>query len=167
MADKKSQNMMERYYAYTPGPLFACGPNAGLPCAWGAVKAMIALTKVPILARTDRITEAIKQGLEFVLSHDIATADYPFGFGNKQSSSWFKFGYPIGYVADILQNLEALAALGQANSPQIAPAFELVESKQDFQGRWKMDYSLNGKMWADIEKRDNLVNGLLSRLSGY
>ena len=153
LADAKSRNTMERYYAYTPGPLFACGPNAGLPCAWGAVKAMRALSKIPLLARTDRITKAIQQGTEFLLSHDMATADYPFGFGNKPSSSWFKFGYPIGYVADILQNLEAMAALGQVNNPQVIPALEFVESKQDFQGRWKMGYSLNGKMWADIEKK--------------
>jgi hypothetical protein len=153
VADNKSQNTAERYYAYTPGPLFRCGPNAGLPCAWGAVKAMLALSKVPPLSRTDRISEAIKQGLKFLLSHDVATADYPFGFGNKPSSSWFKFGYPIGYVADILQNLEVLTALEQAGNPQIVPALELLESKQDFQGRWRMEYSLNGKMWADVEKK--------------
>lgn len=167
VTDAKSQNTIQRYYAYTPGPNFACGPNAGLPCAWGAVKAMLALSKVPVPARTDRTTKAIKQGAEFLLSHDIATADYPFGSGNKPNSSWFKFGYPIGYVADILQNLEVLVALGQADNPQIAPALELIESKQDFRGRWKMEHSLNGKMWADIEKKGNPANGLLSGLSGY
>jgi hypothetical protein len=111
------------------------------------------LSKIPLLARTDRITKAIKQGTEFLLSHDMVTADYPFGFGNKPSSSWFKFGYPIGYVADILQNLEVMAALGQVNNSQVIPTLELVVNKQDFQGRWKMGYSLNGKMWADIEKK--------------
>jgi hypothetical protein len=29
----------------------------------------------------------------------------------------------------------------------------LVLSKQDRWGRWKIEHSLNGKMWADIEKR--------------
>jgi len=91
--------------------------------------------------------------LKFLLSHDVATADYPFGFGNKPSSSWFKFGYPIGYMADILQNLEVLTALGQVSNPKIAPALEFINSKQDVQGRWKMEYSLNCKMWVDIEKK--------------
>ncbi len=36
-----------RYYAYKCGPNFACGPNNGLPCAWGAVKVMLALGKIP------------------------------------------------------------------------------------------------------------------------
>jgi len=153
IADSKSKGTLERYYAYTPGPLFACGPNGGLPCAWGGVKAMLALSKVPPSLRTKTINSSIDQGLEFLLSHDPAVADYPFGFGDKPSSSWFKFGYPIGYVTDVLQNLEVLVALGQANHPQLAHAVEMVESKQDSQGRWKMEYSLNGKMWADIEKK--------------
>jgi len=96
---------------------------------------------------------AVDQGVEFLLGHDPATADYPFGFGNKPSSSWFKFGYPLGYVADVLQNLEVLVALGQAAAPQLARALELVEDKQDSQGRWRMEYSYNGKMWVNIEKK--------------
>ncbi|MFC2042504.1 nitrogen fixation protein NifH [Chloroflexota bacterium] len=90
VANTKSQNTIEHYYAYTPGPIFSCGPNAGLPCAWGAVKAMLALGKVPESARNDRITNAIEKGIDFLLSYDVATANYPFGFGGKPSSSWFK-----------------------------------------------------------------------------
>ena len=32
-----------RYYAGKCGPLFACGSNNKLPCAWGGVKVMLAL----------------------------------------------------------------------------------------------------------------------------
>ena len=39
------------------------------------------------------------------------------GWGNtKPSSSWFKLGFPSGYVADVLQVLEALAELGHART---------------------------------------------------
>jgi hypothetical protein len=153
VADNKRVNTQERYYAYTPGPNFACGPNGGLPCGWGAIKAMLALSKVPLTYRTERINKAIEKGVSFLLSYDVATGGYPFGFGNKPSSSWLKFGYPIGYVADVLQNLEVLVALGQGKSPEITKALEFVINKQDSNGRWKMEYSLNGKMWADIEKK--------------
>ena len=122
VADFKSRGTTERYYSGTPGPLFACGANTGLPCGWGAVKAMLALSKVPPALRTPTIQAAINQGVEFLLSRDPAVADYPFGFGNKPSSSWFKFGYPIGYVTDVLQNLEALAALGHGKDPWLARA---------------------------------------------
>ena len=111
VASSEDKGTDERYYkSGTTGPLFACASNGGLPCAWGAVKAMLAFSKVPPVYRTARIEAAIAQGVDFLLSYDPAVADYPFGFGDKPSSSWFKFGYPIGYVTDVLQNLEALAA---------------------------------------------------------
>lgn len=153
VASLESKGTLERYYAYTPGPLFACGPNGGFPCAWGAVKAVLALGKVPDSLRTDTIKKALEQGTEFLLSQDPATAAYPYRPGTGVSSSWFKFGYPIGYVADVLQNLEALAAVGKARDPRLARALEMVLKKQDDQGRWRMEYSLNGKMWADIEQK--------------
>jgi hypothetical protein len=143
----------ERYYAYTPGPLFRCGPNGGLPCAWGAVKAMLALSKVPIPERTPVIDKAIRQGVDFLLSHDPAVADYPFGYGARPNSSWFKFGYPIGYVTDVLQNLEVLAALGHGQDARLAAALDMVEGKQDAQGRWKLEYGYNGKTWVNVEQK--------------
>ena len=73
--------------------------------------------------------------------------------GNRPSSSWFKFGYPIGYITDVLQNLEVMTALGQAQDLRLANALELVISKQDNQGRWLLEYSYNGKTWVDIEKK--------------
>lgn len=83
--------------------------------------------------------------LPWLLETDPAVADYPFAFGKKPSSSWFKFGYPIGYVTDVLQNLEVLAALGQAQGRRLDNALKLVVSKQDRQGRWQLEYSYNSK----------------------
>jgi hypothetical protein len=121
-------------------PPFACPQrNANLPCAWGAIKTMIALNKVPPARRTQNIQEAIKRGVDFLLSRDLAVADYPFGRGNKPSSNWFKFYYPLGSEADVLQNLEVLAALGQAGNPKLSNALDLVISKQNQQGRWLLE----------------------------
>jgi len=121
-------------------PPFACSQrNAGLPCAWGAIKAMIALNKVPPAQRTRNMQEAIKRGVDFLLSRDPAVADYPFGRGNNPSSTWFKFYYPLLSEADVLQNLEVLAALGQAENPKLANALDMVISKQNQQGRWLLE----------------------------
>ena len=76
-----------------------------------------------------------------------------FAYGAKPSSSWFKFGYPIGYITDVLQNLEALAAAGVIGDSRLNGALALVEEKQDEFGRWKLEHTYNGKMWADIERR--------------
>jgi len=134
-------------------PGFCCAANNQLPCAWGAVKAMLGLSQVPEFRRTPAISAAIAQGLEFLLGRDPAAADYPCGYSDKPSTSWFRFGYPLGYVTDVLQNLEALTALGCGHDPRLNNALEMVLQKQDEQGRWRMDYTYNGKMWADIESK--------------
>jgi hypothetical protein len=137
----------------TCGPGFCCSANDGKPCAWGAVKVMLAFSKVPESARTPLITKAIETGLEFLLSRDPAVADYPMGYATKPSRSWFRFGFPVFYVTDVLQNLEVLTSFGYGPDPRLANAMDLVSSKQDEQGRWKMEYTYNGKMWVDIEEK--------------
>ena len=43
VADSSSKDTDRRYYkSGNSAPLFACAANAGLPCAWGAIKAMMA-----------------------------------------------------------------------------------------------------------------------------
>jgi hypothetical protein len=154
LACAEDRDAPERFYkSGTCGPLFACAANSRFPCGWGAAKAMLALGKVPARHRSPVIDAAIEQGAEFLLSRDPAVADYPFGYGKRPSSSWFKFGYPIGYVTDVLQVLEVLAAVGRAGDPRLAHALELVERKQDESGRWKLEYTYNGKTWADVESR--------------
>ncbi|MFC1869692.1 nitrogen fixation protein NifH [Chloroflexota bacterium] len=154
VADSMNRDTNKRYYkSGTSAPLFACSVNVGLPCAWGAVKAMLAFSKVPPSIRTQRMQVAIQQGISFLLSHDPAIADYPFGMGTRPSSSWFKFGYPIGYITDVLQNLEVLAVLGQAQNPLLNNALKLLINKQDSQGRWLLEHTYNGKSWVDIEKK--------------
>jgi hypothetical protein len=59
----------------------------------------------------------------------------------------------MGYVTDVLLNLEALVEAGCGGDSRLSEAIELVLSKQDEQGRWKMTYSYNGKMWADVEEK--------------
>jgi hypothetical protein len=143
------------YYASgTTGPGFACTANWALPCAWGAIKALKAFGLLPPEARTPRIQKAIAAGIDFMLSRDLARADYP--YQERISSNWFKFGYPLSYTSDILEALEALARLGHpplADDPRLANAIEFMLSKQDSQGHWKLEYALNGKMWVDIEEK--------------
>jgi hypothetical protein len=147
-----------RYYASaTTGPLFACGANDGLPCAWGAVKTVRALARIPAGQRSTEAAAALDAGLEFLLSRDPAVADYPMGWGNtKPSSSWFKLGFPSGYVADVLQVLEALAEVGRIGDPRAAHALDWLVEQQDDQGRWRNRYAYNRKTWGDMEKQGSI-----------
>ena len=81
---------------------------------------------------------------------DPAIADYP--TDTKVSSTWFKLGFPSGYMADVLQNLEVLTELGKAKDRRLDRALELVLAKQDAQGRWRNEYPYRGKLWSDVER---------------
>ena len=146
---EKRKSQMRYLRSGNSGPGFLCSANGHLPCAWGAVKATLALSKVPAGKRTPAIKAALQA--EFLLGHDPALADYPMGWSEKPNRSWFKFGYPIGYVTDVLQNLEVLTSLGYAKDSRLANAIDLLLTKRDEQGRWKMEYTYNGKTWVDIE----------------
>jgi hypothetical protein len=150
MAPKSERDAPLRYYAGKCGPGFACGANNGLPCAWGAVKVMLAFGHWPVERRTPLIQRAIEAGAEFLLGVDPATAAYPTGYAAKPSGNWWKFGFPVFYVTDILQIAEALAALGYAGDPRLAGALALIRSKQDAQGRWPLEYDYTGKTWINF-----------------
>jgi hypothetical protein len=146
---------LDRYYrSGTSGPGFGCASNEYLPCAWGAIKALSALARIPPEHREPHVERAIEQGTAFLLGHDPAVADYPAGWGNaRPNGSWFKLGFPSGYVADVLQNLQVLCELGYARDASLRSAVEWLLSKQDGQGRWKNQYAYNGKTWGDFEQQ--------------
>jgi hypothetical protein len=137
------------YRSGTTSPLFGCAVNDGGACPWGAIKALGALARIPPRRRKPHVRHAIDAGAAFLLSADPALADYP--TGTPVSSSWFKLGFPSGYVADVLQNLEVLAELGHARDPRLANATEWLLSKQDAEGRWRNEYPYRGKLWADVD----------------
>jgi hypothetical protein len=114
------------YRCATSAPGFVCAANAHQPCAWG---------------------------IRFLLGRDPAVADYPTWDDRPPSGSWFRFAFPVAYVTDVLQNLEALTALGYGGDPRLRPALDLVLSKQDAEGRWRLEYDYRGKTWADLEEK--------------
>jgi hypothetical protein len=145
------QGSVRYYKSGTSGPGFACSYNLGQRCAWGATKAMKALSAVPRDQRTPVVLRAIEAGAEFLLSRDPAAADYP--YTERVNSTWFEFGFPLSYRSDVLETTAVLVELGYGDDPRLSNALQFILSKQDHQGRWKLEKSLNGKMWADIEQK--------------
>jgi hypothetical protein len=148
LAPASDRQAEQRYYQYKCGPNFACGVNAKLPCAWGAVKVMLALEKVSKNERTSLIERAIHHGVDFLFSVDPATADYPSPGTGKPNQSWWKFGFPVFYVTDIPQIVEALRQAGYGEDPRLKNARDYVRGKQDEQGRWALEYDYAGKSWG-------------------
>jgi hypothetical protein len=139
------------YQSSTCGPDFACAANGKQPCGWGATKAMKALSAAPPEQRTPVVQRAVERGVQFLLRYDLAKANYP--YIRNVSSTWFKLGFPLSYWSDLLETLAVLVALGYGDDPRLAEVYDWLLSKQDAQGRWKLENSLNGKMWIDIEQK--------------
>jgi hypothetical protein len=150
IAPMGEKNTPLRYYAGKIGPNFACGANNKLPCAWGGVKVMLAFSKLPEGKRTPLIDKAITQGIDFLLSVDPLDATYPTGYSEKPSGNWWKFGFPVFYVTDLLQNVEALVRLGLGTNSRLARALNYIREKQDQDGRWSLEYNYSGKTWLDF-----------------
>lgn len=142
-----------RYYAGKCGPDFACGANNKLPCAWGGVKVMLAFGKLPPDKRTPIIQRAIEKGVAFLFRIDPAAATYPTGWTDKPSGNWWKFGFPVFYVTDLLQNVEALVRLGYGDDPRLSNALRIIREKQDANGRWALEYDYADKTWGDFGKK--------------
>ena len=141
------------YRSGISGPGFLCSANDHQPCAWGAVKVALALSKVPEAKRSPAVKKAIRMCIEFLLNTDPATAEYPHPYAPKPSQSWFKFGFPVFYVTDVLQILEALLGLDLAGDIRLQNLADLVAAKADDNGRWKMEYTYNGKTSVIIEEK--------------
>jgi hypothetical protein len=153
IAPAKEVDAPRRYYAYKCGAGFACGVNASLMCAWGGVKVMMALARLPAQRRTPVIKRAITRGTDILLGIDPATAAYPTRTGEKPNRAWWKFGFPVFYVTDLLQLVEVFVALGYARDRRLANSLRLIRGKQDARGRWPLEYDyILGKMWLDFGK---------------
>jgi hypothetical protein len=108
---------------------------------------------VPPRARPPAVDRALEAGVEFFLAVDPSTAMYPMGWGNtKPNASWWKLGFPSGYVADVLQVMEAVCEAGAAGDARLAPALDWLVGRQDAAGRWKNQYAYAGKMHLDIDR---------------
>jgi hypothetical protein len=137
-----------RYFAAKCGPGFACGYNDKQPCAWGAVKVMGAFGAIPKKERPPEMRRAVETGVRFLFSVDPATAAYPAGKSGRPNPNWWKFGFPVFYITDVLQILEALTGLGYGKDRRSKNLAALVEGKRTEDGRWLLEYDHGGKTWA-------------------
>jgi len=138
----------------TSGPGFRCGVNEDLPCGWGAAKVLLALARIPPAQRPPSVEQALKQTADFLESRSPRLADYPMGWGNtKADPKWFRFGFPSGYVADVLQVAEGLCEAGRSCGPWVQEAVALILETQDLDGRWADRYAYQGKLIRDIDRQ--------------
>lgn len=132
---------------------FRCKNRQNLRCPWGAVKILKAYNLIPERYIDEKVESTKKKALDFLIKYDIAEANYP--RRKKRSDHWFMFGYPKSYDSDILELVSAAVDAGcSTKSRNVKKALDYILSKRMPDGTWKMEYSLNGRMLVDIEKKN-------------
>ncbi len=119
-----------------------CYFNAKLPCAWGGVKTLRALSALPVDQRTPTVQSALNKAANFFLDCNLAQADFPKKPKANISQHWFKLGFPRNYQSDLLEMAVTLADLGYAADPRFQPLVDFLLSKRRPDGLWKLDETL-------------------------
>jgi hypothetical protein len=158
--DERVQRGLDFLVGAVMGDNYECRHNKGVPCSWGAVKALRALVEVPQDARTPEVEAAIHKTAEFLADGDLVHANYPTPKG-QISKHWFQFSFPRSYHSDILEAMLALDAAGYAGDGRLQPAVDFIAAQRNKlkrQGQepiraWKSQHVLTGKLLVDLDWR--------------
>ncbi len=119
-------------------------------CHMGAAKALKALAEIPAGQRDGKAQATIKNGAEYFLKHHIYKKSHDLSKVSKPG--WLHFGFPLMYQTDALEILGILTKLGYKDE-RMQETVDLVISKQDPQGRWKLENTFNGRFQTNIERK--------------
>jgi hypothetical protein len=74
------------------------------------------------------------------------------GMGELEpNTTWTRFGFPLNYSSDILEAMYALTIVDTPMSPFLEKPLQVILDKRGADGRWRLEKSLNGQMWVDVE----------------
>lgn len=119
-------------------------------CHMSVVKALKALAEIPQNKRSEEVKSTIEKGTEYLLEHCIHKRSHD---PNRVSKpEWLKFGFPLMWNTDVLEILGILTKLDYVDK-RMQEAFDLVISKQDDRGKWKLESTFNGRFLVDIEQK--------------
>ncbi len=119
-------------------------------CHMGAVKALKALAEIPEKKRSAAVKQTIEKGAEYLLLHHVFKSSH--NVSHVPKPGWLKFGFPLMYQTDALEILGILTHLGYKDK-RMQEAIDIVVSKQDNEGRWRLENTFNGRYQVNIEKK--------------
>lgn len=132
---------------------YNAGPRKGDSC-WGkhachtgVICTLKALSEIPKAKRSQEVKLKTEQASEYFLKHHIYRRSHD--LSKISIRNWIYSGFPLG---GFLQVLYILSKLGYKDD-RMQDAIDLLLSKQNENGRWVMEVSLNGRMHANIEKK--------------
>jgi len=129
-------------------------PSAVFPknCYMGATKMLRALSTIPPQERGKEIQSVIDREVENILENGVYRYLRNPDGTRKDKAGWKRFGFPLFYQSDALEVLDTLTRLG-VHDDRMQPAVDLLLKARQPDGRWLLDNTFNGKMWADIEEK--------------
>ena len=125
--------LAQQVYVYVPG-------NSQ---AWQAMRKQLPRKRADLPEGETRQSWTAKARAQFLAEH---------GMGERlPKPSWTRFGFPLNYNSDALEAMVALATAGAPMDAALEKALQLIRDKRAADGTWRMEKSLNGQMWADVE----------------
>src|SRR5690606_28590317 len=97
---------------------------------------------------TPTLTAARQRGEEFLLERRLfrrrstgepVEYDRELGPDTPLRPAWTHFAFPTWWHYDVLRGLEYLRRAGVARDARVADAIDIVASKRDADGRWRLD----------------------------
>jgi len=119
-------------------------------CSMAIVKNLKALAEIPSDKRSKDVKFTIQKAAEFLLQHHIYKQSHNLEAVAKQE--WMLFGFPLMWKIDALEVLDILTRLEYKDN-RMQDGIDLVESKQNENGRWILEKSFNGRMQVNIEQK--------------
>ncbi len=134
---------------------FPIDPSRVFPvnCYMGATKILKALSLIPPETRSKEIPSVVNREVESLLGNYIYRYLRNADGNRKDKAGWKRFGFPLFYQADALEVLDTLTRLG-VRDERMEDAVTLVKETQGADGRWLLKNTYNGKMWVDIEAKN-------------
>jgi hypothetical protein len=121
----------------------------------GRGKGAQALAEIPPERRSPAASRTLAAGTAYFLKHHVHKRSHDLAQTSKPG--WRRFQFPLMYQTDVLEILGILAKLGMlaegVRDERTQEALDLVASRQDEQGRWKLQQTFNGRFVVDIEAK--------------
>lgn len=113
--------------------------KGGTPCGYVSVKNLVMFNEFPKQWRGKMYKRSVKNIQEFLLRHDLSTADYPRTRENP-NKHWFNFAHFRSFQASVFQGAEALVLSGVKDHPVLKNALDFIGSKCIDGITWKAGY---------------------------
>ncbi len=105
--------------------------------------------------KSPQLTAAQRRGEEYLLERKLFRRK---STGEIVNPSWLQFSFPTRWHYDVLRALDYFRSVGGPPDPRLAEAVHLLQSKQQFDGRWLLENTHPGKVHFELEDGNDQPN---------